>query len=224
MKQYLLKLPARLSKGECLAGAFILIIYMVGVAGMLLPFTSGIFIRIIPVVIIMSLAISLAFHKGSVDLRTISVFFFIVCVSWLVEAAGVRTGLIFGSYTYGDALRTKVLGTPLIIGLNWLLLVYGSAAISEKIQAGTIMRIIAGSILMVLYDIVLEPLAPLLDMWQFGGKVPGRNYAAWFILALILHSLLRASGIKLNNRIAALIFIVQFVFFLSLSIFLHLIK
>jgi uncharacterized membrane protein len=224
MKQYLLKIPARFSKGEYLAGTFIMIIYMVGIAGMLLPFTLGIFIRIIPVVIIMSLAISLAFHKGSADLRTISVFFFIVCVSWLLEAAGVRTGLIFGSYIYGDALWTKALGTPLIIGLNWLLLVYGSAALAERIHAGTILRIIAGSMMMLLYDIVLETLAPLLDMWQFSGKVPVRNYTAWFILAIIFHALLRATGIKVNNRIAALIFIVQFVFLLLLSILLHLIK
>ena len=37
----------------------------------------------------------------------------------LVEWIGVHTGYLFGSYDYGTVLGPKLLGVPLIIGINW---------------------------------------------------------------------------------------------------------
>jgi len=55
----------------------------------------------------------------------------------------------------------------------------------------------------------------LLDMWHFeSGSVPLINYLSWFIIALLLHLILKLSGITYENRIAFFIFILQFTFFI----------
>ena len=50
---------------------------------------------------------------------------------------------------------------------------------------------------MVLYDVIMEQVAPVMDMWKFDDGVPPlRNYISWFLLAVIFHSLVRLAGIK----------------------------
>ena len=60
-------------------------------------------------------------------------------ISWLVitylatlllEIIGAKTGLIFGSYSYGDVLGPKFFDLPLIIGLNWVIVIWGGILIS----------------------------------------------------------------------------------------------
>ena len=210
---------AAFSKSEIISSVFMIIIYLVGIAGISLGFTHDLFIQLIPYVIILSLVVSLAFHRGVFELKLASIFILIVLASWLVEAIGVNTGIIFGNYSYGESLGIKIAHTPLLIGLNWFLLVYGSAAIADIFAMRPVTGIFAASSLMVLYDLILEPVAPLLGMWQFiDGAAPLKNYVAWFLLAFVFHSLLKFSGIKIINRVAPLIFIVQLLFFLLLMI------
>ena len=40
----------------------------------------------------------------------------------LAEILVVSYGIIFGNYKYGEILGYKVLGVPLIIGINWCIL------------------------------------------------------------------------------------------------------
>ncbi|MFN2335752.1 MAG: carotenoid biosynthesis protein, partial [Bacteroidales bacterium] len=57
----------------------------------------------------------------------------IAVTSFLIEAVGVNTGRIFGTYTYGKALGPALWNTPVIIGLNWFLLIYCTNVISRQI-------------------------------------------------------------------------------------------
>jgi bisanhydrobacterioruberin hydratase len=70
---------------------------------------------------------------------------------------------------------------------------------------------------MVVYDLILEIAAPALGMWQFeGGTAPLRNYISWFLVAVLFHTVLRLSGVKIVNRVAPVVFVIQFIFFLAL--------
>lgn len=199
---------------------FIVTLYVVGIIGSALPVTRDFFILLTPVILLLSFALLLNFHTPVLDWKTSLVFIIIFLVSYFTEVAGVRTGLIFGTYSYGKGLGPKLLDTPLLIGLNWVLLVYCSAAILEKVPVGKTGKAAGASLLMVLYDLVMEQVAPQMDMWSFGaGIAPLRNYISWFILALIFHLILRFTGIKLTNRLAPLIFYCQFLFFIVLLIF-----
>ncbi len=201
------------------ARGFIITLYIVGVIGSALPLTRDFFIVLTPVILLISCALLLNFHIPVLDLKTSIVFIIIFLISYLAEVAGVSTGGIFGAYSYGRGLGLKLFDTPLLIGLNWVLLVYCTAAIFEKIPAGHFGKITGASLLMVLYDLVMEQVAPRMDMWAFNdGFAPMRNYVSWFILALIFHSLVRFAGIRLTNKLAPVIFYCQGAFFIILFI------
>ena len=141
-------------------------------------------------------------------------------MSYLIEVSGVRSGIVFGDYRYGNGLGIKVLDMPLMIGINWVLLVYCTAVMVERLPILNIIKVVLSSLMMVLYDIIMEQVAPQLDMWNFeGGIVPLRNYISWFIIAFLFHSLLKLTGVKIMNRLAAVIFYCQALFFMVLIIF-----
>jgi putative membrane protein len=137
----------------------------------------------------------------------------------VIESIGVNTGLIFGEYVYGETLGYQIFETPLIIGMNWLFLVYVSSSLTGKIISGKFISFLFPPVLMVVYDLVLEQVAPDLGMWNWNNEViPLQNYIAWFVVALLFVLVFRLFNIKTSNKIAPLIFILQFLFFLSLMI------
>ncbi|MRR19077.1 carotenoid biosynthesis protein, partial [bacterium] len=164
-------------------------VYGVGLTGMLLPFTREIFVLITPLNLLFAAAF--LFYGEKPALRVIITGAVIAVASFLVEAYGVNTGKIFGQYTYGKGLGPALLNTPLIIGLNWFLLIYCTNIISRQLwdivpgrssgRMTSLMKslfiVVTGSLLMVFYDLFLEPAAMRLDMWSWeGDRVPVRNY------------------------------------------------
>jgi putative membrane protein len=199
---------------------FFVVFYLVGFFGILLSETNTLFISLNPFAISLSFAGILLFHEGKIDFKTIAVFVVIYFLSLSIELVGVHTGLLFGNYTYGQSLGIKLIQTPIIIGLNWLLLVYLTANIAEFFIHRKVVAIIVASLIMVGYDLVLEPIATYTDMWHWQNNIiPLQNYIAWFVVAVILHSLLKFYGINTRNKIAPLIFFCQLVFFIGLFIF-----
>jgi len=196
------------------------IFYAVGVAGIGIPLTQRLFIYLIPFALLLSLIAILLFHNSLHSGHAKFVFFTIIIVSYLVEVAGVNSQLVFGKYLYGSGLGFKVFDTPLMIGINWAMLVYCSASIMERFRLPVILQVISASILIVLYDIVLEQVAPFLDMWYWNGNfAPVQNYVVWFVLALIFHGLIKWQKVKTVNPLASSIFICQFLFFAAILIF-----
>lgn len=196
---------------------FLMWFYLIGVAGLLIPASSGLFIKLTPLALLMNFGLLMLHHQSKFRLKTILVFVTIFIVGVLVEIIGVQTGVIFGSYTYGSGLGLKIWDTPLLIGMNWLLLVYTTGSIVQNIKMISVLRIALGAGMMLVYDLVLEQVAPKMDMWTWhGGQVPFENYLAWFIIAAVFHTLIEAFKIKLKNPLSAIIFVLQFLFFIAL--------
>jgi putative membrane protein len=199
---------------------------------MLLPFTREIFVLITPLNLLFAAAF--LFYGEKPALRVIITGAVIAVASFLVEAYGVNTGKIFGQYTYGKGLWPALLNTPLIIGLNWFLLIYCTNVISRQLwdivpgrssgRMTSLMKslfiVVTGSLLMVFYDLFLEPAAMRLDMWSWeGDRVPVRNYLAWFLLSALFHSVVRLWGEEGINRKALPLFAVQIIFFAVIDLF-----
>ena len=199
------------------------VFYTVGLAGFLIPLSYPYFEKLIPLVLILSFILLVIYHPKQSSYRlSILVFTGIYISGLIVEMIGVNTGIIFGEYSYGPNLGLKILNTPVIIGLNWLILVYTTSSMFEKINIHVNYKILLASASMLAYDIVLEQVAPFTGMWNWHeGNIPVRNYMAWFIIALIFHTLLKTVGIKTENAVSKNLFISQFVFFLILAIFIH---
>lgn len=203
---------------------FFVIFYLVGIAGMLLPFSFLLFVKLIPFALLLS-SLALAFFHKNFNSKTLLVFISIYIFGFFVEVAGVNTGLIFGDYIYGESLGIKLFNTPLIIGLNWLLLVYITASVLELSKLTMLLKVLFGTFLMLGYDLIIEQIAPILDMWTWQNeKVPVKNYVTWFLLALVFHTVIQVFKIKTKNKLAPVILVCQILFFLVLLIYFKLLN
>lgn len=201
------------------------IFYSVGFALFALPVTRPLFLFILPLSLLFVFAAVLLHHK-----RWDTVFVLygagVMVISFFTEMAGVRTGLIFGSYTYLGSLGIKLYDTPLMIGVNWFMLTYCSAAImsyASKRSGGVIgsaVKITGGALLMLFYDFIAELVAPVMNMWEFTGTYPPvQNFVMWFVLALTFHIVLSALKIKATGKPAMALFGSQLVFFLLIYLY-----
>jgi putative membrane protein len=210
-----------LSDKALTAKLLLAVFFSVGIAGMAIPATRDRFISLTPLALILSITALFFFHRPYSLKKEIILFVFIFLTGFFVEVIGVKTGRIFGIYKYGQGLGPLVLETPVMIGANWALLVYCTAVIADKLGGSDFIKIISGSAIMLAYDMILEKAAPLMLMWSFeGDDIPWRNFASWFLLAVIFHSLLKLFHIRIENRIAPFIIYVQAVFFIILIIIL----
>lgn len=196
--------------------AFFVIFYLVGITGIMLPVSFQVFVKLIPFALLLS-SVALAFFHKNFNTKTLTVFISIYVIGFFVEVAGVNTGLIFGEYTYGESLGIKIFNTPLIIGLNWLLLVYITSSVLEKTKLPVPVKILLGASMMLAYDMIIEQIAPILNMWSWQNEmIPANNYVAWFLIAVLFHSAIQIFKIKTTNKLAPFILVCQVLFFLLL--------
>ena len=92
--------------------------YFVGIVGLLLPLTNALFLQLTPFALALSSLALVIFYDEKISKKAILVFAGIYATSFVIEAIGVNTGLIFGNYIYGNGLGTKLFNTPLIIGFK----------------------------------------------------------------------------------------------------------
>lgn len=194
---------------------FLLVFYIVGAAGFAIPYTRAFFSMLTPLALMLNYFILVYHHKSG--WRHGWVFALIYFLGFFVEVAGVQTGMIFGNYEYGSGLGIKLAETPLLIGFNWLMLVYTTFVLTDSRKLPVLAKVFIASGLMVIYDIITEQTAPLLNMWSWDdGNIPLQNYLAWFVIAFVMHGLIRISGVRIQNNFAKYILLLQTFFFLIL--------
>ncbi len=110
----------------------------------------------------------------------------VILGGFAVETIGVKTGWIFGDYVYGSTLVPNVFGVPVAIGFAWILITVSATAIAYRLkcfQRHALIGIVAAAMLMVLFDMFMEPAAVALNYWNWqGSDIPLSNYIAWFVL------------------------------------------
>lgn len=125
---------------------------------------------------------------GSLNLtKTVALFLALVFViSFLAEMIGTNTGLLFGNYSYSEVLGIQLLNTPLVIGVNWILVTMGALNLASLITKSRFIIIILCAGFATVFDIILEPIAIKLNFWTWQHGLPGfYNYFCWFILGLL---------------------------------------
>ena len=152
------------------------------------------------------------FPLNSTKKLTLTALFF--TVGMFVEWLGVNYGVLFGTYAYGENLGLKIDGVPLLIGVNWAMLVLITGAIANECKVAKPLKVLIGASLMVLLDFLLELSAPIFDFWEFeGNMVPLENYVTWFIIAAILHTVFQVAKLQGNSRFCFHLYGCQFLFF-----------
>jgi uncharacterized membrane protein len=142
----------------------------------------------------------------------------VAVLGFFVEVLGVKTELIFGSYNYGQSLGYKWLSVPLLIGINWSMLLYCTSQLSKF--KNTFVNAFFGAALMVGLDFFIEQNASKFDFWYWKSNIiPIQNYIAWFVVAFLLNLLVQKHLAQKPNLTAKALYVIQLVFFSALYFF-----
>lgn len=219
-----------------IATAIAMLFHTIGLVGILI-FKSDLIIQSTAFNLLLSFALLIWTQKE----KNPAFWLFITTVyiiGFIVEVIGVNTGLLFGNYNYGNVLGPKWQQVPLMIGINWVIIIYCCGisvttlllkiiqpATDSITQPSTTLKALSvitdGATLAVLFDWLMEPVAVKLNFWQWNeNSIPVYNYICWFFISLLLLALFRLCKFDKRNKFAVNLLLIQFLFFLILRTFL----
>jgi putative membrane protein len=124
-------------------------------------------------------------------------------VAWLAEFSSTRTGVPFGLYHYTEDTRGRELfiaNVPLMDSLSFTFLAYASYCLARLVwgrraPSMTALTLLSGALMMLL-DVVIDPLAVRGDRWFLGRifyypeggpyfGVPLSNFLGWFVVGVM---------------------------------------
>ncbi len=198
--------------------AILVILYSVGLIGIKFNLVENL-VLLTPINLLISLGIILWNHEKW-DNKFLLAISIVALAGFFVEVAGVKTGAIFGDYTYGKTLGWQWLDVPLVMAVNWLILIYCSAAIvSRRVEWHWAMKAFASAVILMTMDFLIEPVAIRYDFWQWAdGVIPDQNYLAWGGIAFVLSAIFFQLVPPVNNKVALALFLLQIGFFVGLAI------
>lgn len=191
--------------------------YAAGIAGFL---SLDWFPALTPFNLLMCFA-ALWYYQESTSTSSFRLFLAGVLVyTWVVECIGVNTGLLFGHYRYDWALGPKLAGTPLMIGINWLVLALAIGAVVHRLAVHRYLKIVLAALAMSLTDVLIEPMAIRYGLWTWmHPDVPLQNYVMWFVVSLPVFWFYFKPGITGSNRMAPWVWALQLLFFWVVTYF-----
>jgi len=196
---------------------FLILVYISGSIGFVVDPTF--FSPFTPYTLLLSCFVFLI-HSTLADKKFLVAFFSIAFLGFIIEVIGVKTGLVFGKYSYGEGLGFKLLEVPLIISINWAMLICAGIRIVSGIFANKIAALVVAALLVTLIDLLIEQVAPKLDFWQFEGGLPGlHNYLGWIGVAFFTSYFFYPTIIKGKSSVSLILLILQIIFFTSLYLF-----
>src|SRR5665213_1381174 len=121
----------RFTKNQ-IATAIAVLFHIVGLMGLLF-FNRSFFLQFTPGNLLLMLVLLVWTQTGK------NRWFFIFLISCFlvglgVEIMGVRTGILFGKYSYGTVMGYKLWDTPLILGVNWIIVAYCSGMSIHRLR------------------------------------------------------------------------------------------
>jgi putative membrane protein len=214
------------------AGGVLAILYIVGLLGIsnLLPIPRGYFVALSPLhLIICFLVVSVSHHISQrIFIHPyLIVWAWIIAVSgFIIEIIGINTTYPFGEYYYGETLGFKCFDVPLVIGINWLMLTYSTRCLLDQFyHLSWISKSLLGGLIMVSLDVFIEPIAQDLGYWSWMEPAeslivaPYQNYLSWFVISAIFIAIsYRLLPNKINNYVAIVNLLLQFLFFIFLNL------
>lgn len=190
--------------------------HLSGLAG-LLYIDKNLFASLTPLNLFISFTL-LFVNQKKIMKNELRIMLSIFLIGMIAEILGVNYGLIFGKYDYGENLGLKLMGVPLLIGLNWVVLTFICGSISNYLFKNKYFSIIVGIILMLIIDITLEPIAPILDYWEFSGSIaPIQNYIGWIFTSLFTLSIYEFYYSDKEFIFSINLFFAQLLFFLGFN-------
>ncbi len=194
-----------------------LFIYLVGIIGLGTSLHERVR-ALTPVNLLLTAGVLFLFHRRW-DARFFVFMLVTALAGYFVEVLGVHTGMVFGHYTYGATLGPRLWDVPLMIGVNWLILIYAVGTMIQPLKGNWFIKSVLGALLMVLIDLPLEPVATQLDFWTWTtAHAPLQNFLGWYVVSLVLLAGYHRWVSDRENRMAPWVYGTQFVFFVVIYI------
>lgn len=196
----------------------VILFHVVGLIGFFTPALQPLFLKIVPYHLLLMFVVIEVSHQRF-DKRFLAFIVTIFLIGFVGEWTGVHSHLIFGKYVYGKTLGLKLLDIPLLIGVNWFLLIYSVGVLMQHSGIKNLnYRVITGAVVLVLLDVLIEPVAVKFDYWHWltvNGPLtaPLQNYLGWFIVSGLLLGIFEACAFVKQSRVAVVLLVAQFVFF-----------
>ncbi len=190
---------------------FLIIVYVSGAIGIILK--PSFFLPFTPLSLLLTCAVFLLFQPVQQALYVLA-FTVVAVLGFLSEWLGIKTGLVFGEYWYGEALGPKFQGVPVLISLNWALLITAGLLTIGSFYNHRLITPLLSSLLITGIDFLMEQCAGQLDYWYFKEGVAGlHNYLGWFIVSFLGAGLFYRPLHQGHFHIAATVLLLQVVFF-----------
>lgn len=197
----------------------LLLIFSAGIAGHSIDMSRALMLRLTPEILFITGLLVLYPFLRSRNGRFLAWCSTTFAITYTVEYIGITRALPFGSYTYGDVLGFKLLGVPLIIGMNWVLVILGAVLIAQHLSENPFIAAAVAGLLAVLFDLVLEPVAISLNYWRWErGAPPLENYCAWYVLAFVMALIYRIFNVASSSNLPQYYFVIQLLFFLMMNL------
>ncbi len=159
----------------------------------------------------------LGWRDGAIFVAVLGVY------ALLIESSAIVTGFPYGHFDYSDHLGYRIFGfAPWTVAFAWTPLILGSYAVAGNIAESRIFRVILCTLILVAFDLVLDPGAVYLDFWEYEGGgwyygVPISNFGGWlfsgFAGAILIEMMLSRFGPLLPTPIQMSSSAVLIVFF-----------
>ncbi len=123
----------------------------------------------------------LGWRDGSILIAVLGIY------ALAIEASAILTGFPYGHFGYSDLLGFRIFGlVPWTVAFAWTPLMLGAYAVAANLFNRRVPRVIAATLIITLFDVVLDPGAVYLGFWQYEGGgwfygVPMSNFAGWLI-------------------------------------------
>jgi putative membrane protein len=203
----------RSKRATQLSLAVLIILHVVGLFGFLWEESRPLFQQLVPFNLLIAVGLLAYFHREW-SRSFLLVCLFIFLAGFGVEVWGINTGVIFGPYVYDSALGPKLWGTPPMIGVNWLMLVYCAGVVGQRLPLKPWLQALIGALALVFLDWIMEPVAIRYDFWHWlEADIPLQNFIAWGLIAFFFLLVFHYSPGNKQNRLAGALLAIQFVFF-----------
>jgi putative membrane protein len=190
---------------------FLILVYVSGAIGFLI--NPGFFSPFTPFTLVFTCFVFLMYQPVNNLNFTLS-FVALALIGFFAELIGVKTGAVFGNYYYGNALGYKIWGVPLVISLNWGLLINVGVLVATYLSSKPLLIAAIAAFVITGVDLLIEQVASKMDYWYFSEGIAGfQNYAGWFIISFFASLGLQKHLAKGDKRTAFIFLVLQLFFF-----------
>lgn len=137
------------------------------------------------VVLFIPTALAAAYWLGKRD--AILLLSLLGVYAFIIESFALATGYPYGNFSYSELIGLRLLGAaPLALFFSWTPLLLAAYSVSANILDNIWARIGATTLVLVIFDFVLDPGAVYLKFWSYseGGwyyGVPWSNFLGWVV-------------------------------------------